>query len=373
MITLQKPQLLAGLCQQWYYLNIYPMNCRFLFFVSVCIFCLGGACKKGSSGTGSVAPPAVTNTDSSFAKGADISWLTQMEESGYHFYDSSGQQMDCMQVLQGIGLNAIRLRAWVNPAAGWCGTPDLVQKAVRAKNLGFKILIDFHYSDVWADPGDQTKPVAWDSLDFNSLDSTMYQYTAHVMDTLKQNGVVPQWAQIGNETNDGFLWEDGRASTNIKNFVTLINSGYAAVKSIDDSTKIIVHISNGYDNSLFRWVFDSLQTYGANWDIIGMSLYPSSTDWQTLDQECLANMNDMVSRYGKPVMICEVGMDVTAVSACQSFLADIITKTKSLGKNFGLGVFYWEPESYDSWQGYTLGAFDNTGKPTAALTAFMQN
>jgi arabinogalactan endo-1,4-beta-galactosidase len=331
-----------------------------------------GGCKKASSNP--VPPPTDTTiAPSNFIKGADVSWLTQMEANGIKFYDSTGTQMDCMQVLKGVGINAIRLRAWVNPSDGWCNTHDLVTKALRAKSLGFKILIDFHYSDVWADPGHQTKPVAWDSLAFSTLDSTLYNYTFHVLDTLKTNGIIPQWVQVGNETNDGMLWEDGRASTNAQNFASLILAGYNAVKAVNDSIKVIVHISNGFDNSLFRWVFDSLQTYGAKWDIIGVSLYPSAANWQTLDQQCLANMNDMVSRYGKPVMVCEVGMDVTAVSACESFLADIITKTKSVANNNGLGVFYWEPESYNSWQGYTLGAFDNTGKPTAALNAFINN
>ncbi len=332
------------------------------------------SCKKAASGSiGGGGGTDTTTIQSNFSKGADISWLTQMEAGNIKFYDSTGVAKDCMQILKELGMNSIRLRAWVNPSNGWCNTADMVTKALRAKNLGFKILLDFHYSDVWADPGHQTKPVAWDSLNFNSLDSAVYNYTFHVMDTLRTNGITPQWVQVGNETNDGMLWEDGRASTNMKNFASLINAGYQAVKAVSDSAKVIVHISNGFDNSLFRWVFDGLQANGANWDIIGMSLYPSSTNWQTLDQQCLANMSDMISRYGKPVMICEVGMDVTAVSACQSFLADIITKTKSLPDNNGLGVFYWEPESYNNWQGYTLGAFDNSGKPTAALNAFLNN
>ncbi len=141
-------------------------------------------------------------------------------------------------------------------------------------------------------------------------------------------------------------------------------------KSVSDSINVIVHVSNGFDNTLFRWVFDGLENNGAKWDIIGMSLYPSSTNWQTLDAQCLSNMNDMISRYKKTVMICEVGMPWTDSVACKSFLTDIITKTKSLANNNGLGVFYWEPECYNNWQNYTLGAFDNNGKPTMALDAF---
>ncbi|HYM93693.1 MAG TPA: glycosyl hydrolase 53 family protein, partial [Chitinophagaceae bacterium] len=145
---------------------------------------------------------------------------------------------------------------------------------------------------------------------------------------------------------------------------------YNAVKSVDTSIKVIVHISNGYDNSLFRWIFDGLTANGAKWDIIGMSLYPTPANWSTLNTQCLANMNDMVSRYNKDVMICEVGMSWDQAATCQSFLTDLIAKTKSVTNNRGLGVFYWEPECYNNWQGYTLGAFDNSGKPTIALNAF---
>ena len=137
-----------------------------------------------------------------------------------------------------------------------------------------------------------------------------------------------------------------------------------------DTAKVIVHISNGFDNNLFRWMFDGLKSNKAKWDVIGMSLYPSSTNWSTLDAQCLSNMNDMIARYNKPVMICEVGMSWADSVACKSFLDDIISKTKSVANKNGLGVFYWEPECYNNWQGYSLGAFDNSGKPTAALDAF---
>ena len=165
------------------------------------------------------------------------------------------------------------------------------------------------------------------------------------------------------------LWEDGRASTNMANFATLIKAGYNAVKSVNAATKVIVHISNGYDNTLFRWIFDGLKANGAQWDIIGMSLYPSTTNYTTLDAQCLANINDMVARYNTPCMIVEVGMQVTDPSDSRDFLTDIITKVNSVSNNNGLGVFYWEPESFN-WNGYGLGAFDSTNKPTIALDAF---
>lgn len=305
-----------------------------------------------------------------FAKGADISWLTEMEASGKKFYNAGGAEQDCIQILKNLGMNTIRLRVWVNPAGGWNNSSDVLAKAVRAKSLGLRIMIDFHYSDSWADPGQQNKPAAWAGQDLATLKTSLYNHTFDVLTLLKSNGITPEWVQVGNETNDGLLWPEGKASTSMTNFAQLINAGYDAVKAVDPSIKVIVHISNGYDNSLFRWFFDGLKNNGGKWDVIGMSLYPSSSNWSTLNTQCLANMNDMVSRYNKEVMIVEVGMSWDQAAACNSFLADLIAKVKSMPNNKGLGVLYWEPEAYNNWKGYTLGAFDNSGKPTSALNAF---
>ena len=333
-------------------------------------------CKKnGHASETTVTPTPIINDTTTgvsafFAKGADVSWITQMESSGINFYDSAGIQTEGMQLLKNTGMNSIRLRVWVDPVNNWCNKADVLVKALRAKNLGMKILLDFHYSDSWADPGQQTKPAAWSSLDFTALKASLSAHTTDVMNSLKTNGITPSWVQVGNETNDGMLWPDGRASVNMPDFAQLINAGYDAVKAVSPSSKVIVHISNGYDNSLFRWMFDGLTTNGARWDIIGMSLYPTVSNWTTLNAQCFSNMTDMVSRYNKEIMICEVGMSWDQPTECKNFLADIIAKTKSLSNNKGLGVFYWEPEAYNNWQGYTLGAFDNSGKPTAALNAF---
>ncbi len=329
------------------------------------------ACKK--SGGGNInppPPPSDTTTNLFFAKGADVSWLTEMEASGVKFYNRSGTEQDLMMVLKDLGINTIRLRVWVNPADNYNNVDDVLAKAIRAKNAGMKILIDFHYSDTWADPGHQTKPAAWASQDISALQASVYDHTLSVLNTLKANSVIPEWVQVGNETNNGMLWPEGKASVNMTDFASLIKSGYNAVKAVDSSIKVMVHISNGYDNNLFRWIFDGLKSNGATWDIIGMSLYPTQANWSSLNNQCLVNMNDMVSRYGKPVMICELGISWDDSITCNSFIKDLITKTKSVTGNKGLGVLYWEPEAYNNWKGYTLGAFDNSGKPTIALDAF---
>lgn len=333
------------------------------------LFCGFMACGKSNSDDGSGGGGPVTPTVP-FAKGADVSWLTQMESAGKLFYNSGGTAQECMQLLKNLGMNSIRLRVWVDPAGGWNNTADVLAKALRAKALGMRIMIDFHYSDSWADPGQQNKPAAWAAQDFATLQTSVYNHTFNVLTTLKTNGIVPEWVQVGNETNDGMLWPTGKASVNMANFAALVNKGYDAVKAVDNTIKVIVHISNGHDNSLFRWIFDGLKNNAGKWDVIGMSLYPDPTNWTTMNTQCLANMNDMVSRYDKPVMICEVGMSWDQAAACNSFLGDLITKVKSVSGSKGLGVFYWEPQSYGNWQGYTKGAFDNSGKPTAALNAF---
>jgi arabinogalactan endo-1,4-beta-galactosidase len=340
-------------------------NNKLLIFFLVTMSCTKSSSNNNGGGGGGTTPPVTTL----FAKGADISWLTQMEGAGKVFYNSTGTAQDCFQILKNLGMNSIRLRVWVDPAGGWNNTADVLAKAIRAKALGMRIMINFHYSDSWADPGQQNKPAAWATQDFATLQTSVYNHTFSVLTTLKTNGVIPEWVQVGNETNDGMLWPTGKASLNMANFAALVNKGYDAVKAVDASIKVIVQISNGFDNGLFRWIFDGLKNNGGKWDVIGMSLYPDPANWATLNTQCLANMNDMVSGYSKPVMICEVGMSWDQAAACNSFLSDLITKVKSLGNN-GLGVFYWEPQSYNSWQGYTKGAFDNSGKPTVALNAF---
>ncbi len=338
---------------------------RFIYKIFFLIFFLFSvlSCNKDTNTTSDIGVPL-------FAKGADVSWLTEMEADGRKFYTAEGKETDCLVLLKSKGMNAVRLRVWVNPADLWCSTQDMLEKALRAQVMGLRIMIDFHYSDWWADPGKQTKPAAWASMNFSQLVSTLSSYTINVLSILKQNGIAPEWVQVGNETGDGMLWEEGRASVKMQQFATLVNTGYNAVKTVFPKTKVIVHLQNGYDNALYRWLFDGLKQYGAQWDVVGMSLYPSVTNWHQMNEQCLANMEDMISRYGTSVMICEVGMPWDSPEDCRDFLTEIITKVKSLPGNKGLGVFYWEPECSANWNGYTLGAFDSNGKPTSALDAF---
>lgn len=306
-----------------------------------------------------------------FALGADVSWITEMEKAGKKFYNQEGQQMEGMKLLQTMGMNTIRLRVWVDPADGWCNKEDLLVKAKRADSLGMQLMIDFHYSDWWADPGKQNKPASWVNYNLTELKSAVKNHTIEVLTLLKSNNIYPIWVQVGNETGNGMLWDTGKASLSMSNYVQLHNAGYEGVKEVFPNSKVMVHLHNGYDNGLFRWIFDGMKTYGGKYDIIGMSLYPSWSpyNWQETNTRCLTNMNDMVSRYGKEVMIVETGMSWDNAAVAKSFLTDLILKVKSVNSGMGKGVLYWEPQSYN-WKGYTLGAFNLAGKPTEALDAF---
>jgi len=312
----------------------------------------------------------------SFANGADVSWLPQMEAKGYKFYDDFGVQKDCLQILKEHGINSIRLRVWVNPSndpySGHCSKDEVVNMAKRCSDMGFRIMIDLHYSDSWADPGKQYKPSAWSTHSTDQLYTDVYNYTLDVMEALKANGVTPEWVQVGNETNNGMLWEDGKASENMRNFAWMINSGHDAVKAVFSTAKVIVHLSNAYDNSLFRWMFDGLKNNGARYDVIGMSLYPEVDNWSSLNSQCFYNMNDMVSRYNKEIMICEVGMATNSANSAKDMITDLLKKVDSISGEKGLGVFYWEPQCYN-WAGYGKGAWDYNGRPTVALDAFLSN
>lgn len=305
-----------------------------------------------------------------FARGADVSWISEMEASGKHFYDDHGQEKEMLEILQEHQLNSIRLRVWVDPDNGWNGKEDVVAKALRAHKLGFRIMIDFHYSDSWADPGQQTIPKAWSSLAITPLIGAIYHHTHEVLEALQVAGITPEWVQIGNETNNGMLWEVGKASTSMPTFARMIDTGYVAAKQVFPHTKVIVHLSNAYDNALFRWMFDGLQSHGAQWDVIGMSLYPEDlTRWRDTANLAFQNMNDMVNRYGKEVMLVEIGMTYSQPDTAKAFIMKMIELVQKVPNRKGLGVFWWEPQCYD-WKGYQKGLWQLDGKPSSGLDGF---
>ncbi len=303
-----------------------------------------------------------------------------MEATGYTFYNRNGKPEDCLKILQEHDINTIRLRVWVNPSqnpwSGHCSRDEVVAMAERAAKMGFRIMIDFHYSDSWADPGKQRKPAAWAAHDFNQLKQDVFDHTTGVLKALKARSVTPEWVQVGNEIRDGMLWPDGRVSGNGTNLTQLINAGYRAVKAIDPKIKVIVHLDSGNDNALYRWFFDLLKKDDAHYDVIGMSYYPywlrDKKDYtQTID-DLGKNLNDMAARYHKEVMVVETGGEDTKPANTRAMLTAVIQKVRTVPNHQGLGVVYWEPEGAASWSHYRLSCWGADGRPTEALDAFLE-
>nr|WP_315144974.1 glycosyl hydrolase 53 family protein [uncultured Flavobacterium sp.] len=312
-----------------------------------------------------------------FAKGADVSWLPQMEATGYRFYDTDGKEKDCLQLLKERGMNTIRLRVFVNPsqdkASGHCSKEETVAMALRAQKAKMRIMIDFHYSDTWADPAKQAKPAAWANLSFDALQNKVYEHTFNVLTALKKAGVTPEWVQVGNEIPGGMLWPDG-STNNWAQLAQLLNKGYEATKAVNPKIKVIVHVDEGNNNEKFRWFFDKATEHQVKYDVIGLSYYPFwiKKDYSETIADLQNNLNDMASRYQKEVMVVEVGGVDEQVQNTKELLAATIKAVRAVPNNKGLGVLYWEPQGAKSWSGYALSAWQSDGKPSLALDAFKE-
>jgi arabinogalactan endo-1,4-beta-galactosidase len=325
-----------------------------------------------------ISPRQLAAQAPAFAKGGDISWLPQMEASGYIFYNDAGVAQDCFQILKDHGFNTVRLRTWVNPSgnprSGHCSKDETVALAVRAQQWGMRVMINFHYSDTWADPGKQHKPKAWEGHDFPQLLTDLYTYTHEVMTALKAAGVEPEWVQVGNEIPGGMLLPEG-STANWPQLAQLINKGYEAIKTVSLRSKVVLHVDQGNNSARFRTWFDNAQRHGARYDVIGLSYYPywlkGKPDYTESIDDLGANLTDLASRYGKEVMVVEVGGEDHKVQNTYDMLVAVQQKVKAVPNGKGLGVLYWEPQGARSWSGYGLSAWGSDGRPTKALDAFL--
>lgn len=291
--------------------------------------------------------------------GADISFLPQLEDRERKFYDKNGQQADVLKILRDHGFNYIRLRifdhpelakAGYSPGRGFCDLAHTKQMAKRIKAAGMKLLLDFHYSDTWADPQRQNTPVAWGNLDFNTLKDSVYTYTKNVMQALKDQGTVPEMVQIGNEINHGMLWPDGEIN-NLDSLSTLIYAGIRGAKEINPSVIIMLHIALGGQNDEARFFIDNMLSRKVPFDVIGLSYYPK---WHGTLDDLKNNMTDLAKRYNKYVMVAEY-------SQLKQEVNDIAFTAPG---NKALGTFIWEP--LNSWESF----FDKSGKINATLEVY---
>ena len=330
-------------------------------------------------------------------KGADISSLAKSEALGGVYKTSSGTTSDALTVLKSSGMNYARLKVWVNPADGYNNKTRVLAMAKRIKAQGMKLLVDFHYSDTWADPGKQTKPAAWSGHTYSQLKTDVYNHTYDVLNALKAQGTTADMVQVGNEINGGMLWSEG-STDNWSQLAGLINSGYSATKAVSSSTVVALHLANAGDDATVRWWFDNAKTYGINYDAIGLSYYGY---WHGTLAAAQTTLDDVASRYGKPVFIAETAypfrldsddsltnqIDTTgelvsgyaATTAGQTaWMNDVASIVEAVPGGRGLGVFYWEATwtavtgngwdpadatSGNGWENQALFGFDDKALP----------
>jgi arabinogalactan endo-1,4-beta-galactosidase len=315
--------------------------------------------------------------------GADISGTTADEARGVFSTDTLGVVTENTQLMKNYGMNAVRLRVWVNPRGGWSSKEDVLTMAQRAKALGMEIMIDFHYSDWWADPEKQIPPEAWKNLDLEGMKKALANHTAETLQLLKDNGINVKWVQVGNETRNGFLWPMGKLSEgNMANYAALTAAGYDAVKSVYPEAAVIVHIDNGFDNATYNEIFDGLKANGAKWDIIGMSVYPywamlynHEPDAESTLRDAIDNIRKLHAKYGCDIMIVETGVEASKPDEGLAFMNEMFDAVINDADGACTGVFYWAPEMFQTvgpdgnLHGYSLGAFEN-GHPTSILNSY---
>jgi arabinogalactan endo-1,4-beta-galactosidase len=318
---------------------------------------------------------------------------------GAKYFDEKGFPGDPLQILRDHGVNYIRLRVWVDPAHGYNNKAKVVEFAPRLKAEGMRLLIDFHYSDTWADPQHQAKPAAWTGLDFHKLQACLYEHTYDVCRALGDAGSPPDMVQIGNEITPGLLLPDGGAG-NWDKLAVLLKRGYAAAKAAYPTTLVMLHIDRGGDSAAARAWFDHAAAREVKWDVLGLSYY---SYWHGAPAAMAANAAALKSRYGTPVVIVETAYPFTLVENDSE--ENSIHSTDQLSPDFpatpagqaanlravlkaarsagAWGVFYWEPTwtavkgngwdpanpgSGDQWENQAL--FDYDGRALPAMSEF---
>lgn len=312
-----------------------------------------------------------------FWLGGDISGTTANEARGHFTKNKNGEVTETTKLMKEYGMNATRLRVWVNPRDGFSSPEDVLKMAKRSQELGMPVMIDFHYSDWWADPGKQNPPEQWLGRNLEQTCRALAEHTRSTLQLLKDNGIDVKWVQVGNETTHGMLWPMGNFHENPRNYAELTKAGCKAVKEVYPEAKTIIHLDDGFNQALYDNVFDFLLANGVEWDVIGMSVYPywamegnkEESEIMTL-VDSIANINHLKKKYGSEVMIVETGVDAREPEKGKQFIDALIKASKNLTDGACTGVFYWAPE-IDADAAYHLGAFAN-GQPTVIMDAFLE-
>ncbi len=290
--------------------------------------------------------------------GADVSFLPQIEQEWNRKFYEEGKEIDALDLLKKHGFNYIRLRIFVTPenengyapGKGYCGLDYTLDMAHRIKKAGMKFLLDFHYSDYWADPQQQFKPQRWEKLDFKTLQDSLREYTSYVLLALKKQETLPDMVQVGNEINHGILWPEGHIGKPDQ-LAELLKAAVKGVRAVDDELPVMMHIALGGQNLEAVFWLDNMIARGVGFDIIGISYYPR---WHGTLEDLYFNLHDLQRRYRKPINVVEYN----------DFKKEVHDIVFSLPDDMGKGACIWEPLSWRS------GMFDRDGNVTDMISVY---
>jgi arabinogalactan endo-1,4-beta-galactosidase len=319
-----------------------------------------------------------------YAIGADVSFLAKCEQDGMVFKEN-GQPVDVLALLRAHHYNWVRLRIFHDPAAASDKLPNdlpyTLALARRAKAMGFHLLLDFHYSDSWADPEKQPTPAAWSRLKHKQLVQQLFAYTRDTIAAFAQQGTMPEMVQVGNEITNGILWPDGKLPDNWDNFADLLKAGIAGVdagRGTAPRPRIMIHIERSGDYDAAIWFYDNLIAHHVAFDVIGLSYYPF---WHGNLAGLRANLHDLAQRYRLPIVVVETAFNWTpgAMTGKKAdfpetpegqlaFLRAVDAAVRSIPNGLGQGVFWWEPAAEGSLGGRSF--FDNSGNVLPVIAAF---
>jgi len=317
---------------------------------------------------------------SDYAVGADLSFLKQAEDHGKVFRDN-GAAKPGLEIFKDHGYNWIRLRLFHTPVELPNNLEYTIALAKAAKKLGFHFLLDYHYSDTWADPGKQFLPKAWEGMSHVQLVKAVFEYTKQTISAFREAGVLPDMVQIGNEVINGMLWPDGRLPGNWDNFADLVKAGIAGVEAGTGDAphpRIMIHIDRGGDKVRTKDFFDKLHSYHVNYDVIGQSYYPW---WHGSLNDLRENMFFMAREYKKDIFVVEAaynwmpaeykkrpGPFPESPEGQKQFLEEVNRVVQETPDGLGKGLFWWEPAVTGPLG--SRGFFDDTGNALPVITTF---
>jgi arabinogalactan endo-1,4-beta-galactosidase len=317
---------------------------------------------------------------SDYAMGADLSFLRQAEQGGTVFQDE-GQAKPGLQIFKDHGYNWIRLRLFHTPTRLPNNLEYTVALARDAKKLGFKFLLNYHYSDTWADPAKQFIPKAWEGKSHEELIHAVYEYTRDTIMAFRDANAMPDMVQIGNEISNGMLWPDGKLPDNWDNLADLLHAGIEGVEEGRGDAPhplIMIHIDKGGDKERTKWFFDRWHSYGINYDVIGQSYYPW---WHGSLLDLRENLIFMANEYKKDIILVEVAYNWRPAEyrrkpapfpetpeGQRQFLDEVHRAVLATPGNRGKGVFWWEPAVQGPLR--SRGFFDDEGNALPVITVF---